>query len=158
MNKKAIVLAILLIISLGFLFFSLHLSGKKPVQAKNETGAVSTEEFWKETTGLLEKSRLANLPVYYHPTKRDPMQSAFVSTSTNSPQPFKLMIKGTPYSLTGIIIGQDKAAAIINEKIYRVGDIVETWKIVSIKKDRVLLVEGVQTQTLRLGKTESNPL
>ena len=157
MNKKTIVLAGLLIFSLGFLFFSFHLAGKKPIQVKNEPGVISEENFWKETADLLEKSRLAGIPVYYHITKRDPMQPA-LTADTNSLQPFKLMVKGTPYSLTGIIIGQDKAAVIINEKIYRVGDIVETWKIVSIKKDRVLLEEGAQSQTLRLGKTESKPL
>lgn len=157
MNKRTIVLAVLLIFSLGFLFFSLHLAGKKPIQAKNETGVISEEDFWKETSDLLEKSKSAKLPIYYHATKRDPMQPVFAA-NTNSLQPFKLMIKGTPYSLTGIMLGPDKAAAIINEKIYRVGDTIETWKISSIKRDRVLLEEGAQSQTLKLGKNESNPL
>ena len=155
-----IVLAVLLLFSLWLLFFSLRLAGKKPNQVKIETGAtgvVSEEDFWKETADLLEKSKPAKLPIYYHATKRDPMQPAFTADA-NSQQPFKLMIKGTPYSLTGIMLGPDKAAAIINEKIYRVGDNLETWKIASIKKDRVLLEEGVQIQTLKLGKKESNPL
>ena len=156
MNKKTIVLAVLLLFSVGFLFFSLHVTREKPTQTNNEAGVGSEEDFWMETADLLEKSKLAGTPIYYHATKRDPMQPAFVA-STNPP-PFKLMIKGTPYSLTGIMVGPEKAAAIINEKIYRVGDVLETWKIVSIKKDRVLLEEGAQIQTLKLGKKESNPL
>ena len=161
MNKKTIVLAALLIFSLGFLFFSLHPAGKKPISVKNTTEVVNTEDFWKETADLLEKSRLAELPAYYHSIKKDPMQPAFTLAGGANPlaaQPFKLMLKGTPSSLTGIMLGPNKAAAIINEKIYRVGDTVETWKIVSIKKDQVLLKEGAQLQTLKLGKAEFNPL
>jgi len=149
MNKKTIVLAILMLFSLGFLFFSLHLAGKNPIQAKNEIGAIGEEDFWKETANLLEKSRLAGLPAYYHPTKRDPMQPVFVA-GTNSLPPFKLMIKGTPYSLTGIIIGPDKAAVIINEKIYRVGDTVDDKKIVAIERNRVILKREMDEEILRL--------
>ena len=144
----------LLLLSVWFLFYSLRLAGKKPAQIKTEAGVMSEEAFWTETTDLLEKFRLAELPAYYHPTKRDPMQP----TGSDSAQPFKLMVKGTPYSLTGIMVGSDKTAAIIDEKICRVGDTVETWKIVAIEKDRVLLADGIRSQILKLGKTEFSPL
>jgi len=157
MNKKTIVLAVLLIFSLGFLFFSLHPAGKKPIPVKNETGMISEEDFWKETADLLEKSRLAGLPAYYHPTEKDPMRqpmqpAAFAYAGANSlAQPFKVMVKGTPYSLTGVLVGKGRTgAAIINEKIYRVGDTVGDKKIVAIEKNRVVLKKGTEEEILRL--------
>ena len=157
MNKKTIVLAVLLIFSLGFLFFSLHLAGKKPIPVKNEIGVISAENFWKETAYLLEKSRLAGLPAYYHPTEKDPMQQpmqpVFVAGANPLlPQPFKLMVKGTPYSLTGVLVGKGRTggAAIINEKIYRVGDTVGDKKIVAIEKNRVVLKKGTEEEILNL--------
>ena len=146
----------LILVSLGFLVFSLHLAGKKPIQVKNETGVISAENFWKETADLLEKYRLAGLPAYYHTTKRDPMpmqqQPAFVYADTNSSAaPLKLMIKGTPYSLTGVLVGKGRTgAAIINEKIYRVGDTVGDKKIVAIERNRVVLKKGTEEEILRL--------
>ena len=152
MNKKTVILAILLIFSLGFLFFSFHLSGKKPIQVKNETGVISAENFWKETADLLEKSRLAGLPAYYHPIQKDPMQPAFALAGGANPlPPLKLMIKETPYSLTGVLIGKGRTgAAIINEKIYRVGDIVDGKKIIAIERNRVILKKGTDEEILRL--------
>lgn len=135
-----------LLISVAFLIFSLRLAGKKPTPVKNETETVSAEEFWKETTGLLEKFRLAELPAYYHPTKRDPMKP----TGGGPVQPFKLMVKMTPYSLTGIMVGPERAAAIIDEKIYRVGNNIDDKTVAAIEKRQVILKKGMTEEILRL--------
>ncbi|MFA5393175.1 MAG: hypothetical protein WC081_05890 [Candidatus Ratteibacteria bacterium] len=151
MNKKPIVLAVLMLFSLGFLFFSLHLTGKKPNPVKNETEVIGEENFWKETADLLEKSKQAGMPIYYHTTQKDPMRPAFTSAGTG---PFQLILKGelAPSSLTGILLGNGgKATAIINEKILRVGDIVNDKKIVAIEKNRVILKRGTDEEILRFG-------
>ncbi|MFH2068219.1 MAG: hypothetical protein ABII89_01980 [Candidatus Omnitrophota bacterium] len=154
MNKKTVFLAVLLLFSLGFLFFSLRLAGKKPIQAKIEPGiteVINEEDFWEETADLLEKSKSVNLPIYYHATKRDPMQPVLASAGAGSSQPFQLIIKGTPYSLTGTMVGPNKASAIIDEKIYRVGDTLNDKKIIAIERDRVILKKGTDEEVLRLG-------
>ena len=150
MNKRTLALFGLLLISVAFLFFSLRLAGKKPVTVKGETGVANEEEFWTETAGLLEKYRLAGIPAYYHVINKDPMRPPFASAGAGSAQPFQLMIKGTPYSLTGTMVGPNKSAVIIDEKIYRVGDGIDDKKVVCIEKRRVVLKKGTDEEVLRL--------
>jgi len=164
MNKRMIVLSALVLLSVGILLLlSLRSSGKPPAQTKNEAGGEvtgTTEEgkvaggfFWKETANLSENSRMLVIPIYYHPTKKDPMQPAF--TSAEAGPAFKLMIKegasASASSLTGILLGNSRrGAAIINEKIYRVGDMVDGKKIVAIERNRVILRKGTDEEILRL--------
>ena len=178
MNKKTKILAVLMVFTLGLLFFSLR-TANKPTGTKTtreakktitdktgtgtttekgaeqapeqspETAKISKEDFWTETANLAANSRMLVIPVYYHPTKRDPMQPTF--TSAEAGPAFKLMIKGTSASLTGVLVGKGRAgAAIINEKIYRVGDIVDDKKIIAIEKNRVILKKGTDEEILTL--------
>ena len=54
--------------------------------------------------------------------------------------------------LTGIMLTPSGAQAIINRKIVKVGDIIEEKKIVTIKKDYVILFESDTRYILRLKK------
>ena len=189
MNKKTIILAILMVATLLLLLFSARMANR-PVKSKKtpaakettnkpvvstrtetttepktettagketgqtpeenpETAPVSKADFWKETVTLLEKSKQARTPLYYHLTKRDPMQPAFAYAEAG---PFKLMLKGgmTSASLTGILLGNGKAIAIINEKILRVGDLVDGKKIIAIERNRVILKRGMDEEILRM--------
>jgi hypothetical protein len=181
MNKKMLILAVLMLFTLGFLLFSIRMANKPPKSKltqpakETETGAtagaapaVKTEkgtgqtpdqsvktaqasetDFWGETATILEKSKKAGMPLYYHATRRDPMQPAFAYAESG---PFKLMLKDgtTSASLTGVLLGTGKASAIINEKILRVGDMVDGKKIVAIEKNRVILKKGTDEEILRL--------
>ena len=150
MNKRMIVLSALVLLVIGILLLSLRSSGKPPAQTKKESEKVAGGSFWKEIAALSKNPRMLEIPVYYHPTKRDPMQPVF--TYAEAGPSFKLMIKGgASASLTGILLGNGKATAIINEKIFRVGDIVEGKKIIAIEKNRVILKKGMDEEILRLG-------
>ena len=146
MNKRIIILFGLLLFSVWFLFYSLRLAGKKPAQIETETGVMNEKEFWTETADLLERAGLAAMPAYYHAISKDPMRP-FVPAGAG---PFTLMIKGTPYSLTGTLVGPERSAAIIDEKIYRVGDGLDDKKVISIKKREVVLKKGADEEVLRL--------
>jgi len=178
MNKKTKVISVLMLLTLGLLLFSIRMANK-PAKAKTtpetketitdatgtetttEKGAeqteiapVSNEDFWTEVANLSKNSRMLETPIYYHPTKRDPMQPTFIRAEADQPAAFKLIIKvGAPKpTLTGILLGNSRTggAAIINDKIYRIGEIVNDKKIIAIERNRVILKRGMDEEILRL--------
>jgi hypothetical protein len=48
------------------------------------------------------------------------------------------------------MVGPERAVAIIDEKIYRVGSAVDDKKIVAIERNRVILKKGTDEEVLRL--------
>ena len=167
MNKRMMILLGLVLVSAGLLLTSFRLLGGKPAPTKTaeetklddslqtdsqqtDTVVFHEEDFWKETPALLEKSRAARAPVFYHAPRRDPMRLTFTNGEISSVPPFKLIIKTPPATLTGVLLGNGKAAAIINEKIYRVGDLVDGRRIVAIERNRVILKRGPDEEILRL--------
>ncbi len=68
------------------------------------------------------------------------------------PEPIKIVpiIKEEPLSVTGILLGEKRAAAIINGRILRVGDTVEGKTIIAIEKDRVILKKGSEKHILKI--------
>lgn len=69
--------------------------------------------------------------------------------------PQKVSYKKSVFSLRGISIGRDKAFAFINDQIVTTGDTIEGWKVVEIKKERVLLIRGKEKFYLTLPEEES---
>ena len=79
--------------------------------------------------------------------------------------PPKASIEEGPLELTAVILGNGRAVAIINKRIYRVGDMVSNRVIEQILQDRVILSDANGTIELRVqslsderldGKTEAN--
>lgn len=76
--------------------------------------------------------------------KRDPF--------SNSPVLAQMRPSSAGASLSGIIWDQIKPMAVINGKIVKAGDRVDNDTVVIIKKDRVVLNNGIKDYELKLGE------
>ena len=152
MNKKMLVLLVMVVLAVGLLIVSWNLSGRQSASRKKQPEKAAAEKkvdeeaFWKETAQILEKAAALEVSgVYYRSVRRDPMQPP------GSLQPFRLIIKEEPLVLSGIMLGsQGKAAAIVGERIVRVGDTVAGKKIMKIDRNRVILKKGPEEEILTL--------
>ena len=64
----------------------------------------------------------------------------------------KLDTETLRFNLTGILSASDRSLAMINNKILKVGEMVEDFTVSEIGEDSVSLTRGDQTVTLRLGE------
>ncbi len=121
---------------------------------KVEEEITDKKEFWKETADILQKLSFlkGSSEDYYRPIKRNPMEPASYVATRGKTGPFSLIIKEEPLHLTGILLDEGKKAAIIDEKIVRIGDTIAGKKIVTIEKGRVVLRKGQEEEILTLAR------
>jgi hypothetical protein len=122
--KRQKVIAVLIPVMVTILIFVFswvlrtpsHVKATAPVPKPSEAVAVSNNEIdWQ-------------IPVHYPATLRDPMQ--FGSATATQVEIGRLIVKG-------IVVGEDKSAAIINSQIMREGEEILGVTVVKINKDSV---------------------
>lgn len=144
-RKKIILIAVLLIL------FALILILRKPIQRKTKVVPVS-----KVPSVAIEKPappvpEEAFAPLEIRRVKgsiswgRDPFLSPLVKRVSEEGVP-----KVGALILTGIVRDEEGVQAIIGDYIVNVGDIINGKKVISIKKNEVVLMKGKERETLKL--------
>ena len=136
-NKKEIIITAILIIVL-LLVVSMSMRKKHPSERKS----VSTTVKIKNTVSSLSaKPVKANKNIIDSQIKRAQLpwgRDPFFLVNSK-----KVYNKGRNLSLKGISLGQDgRGYAFINDEIVTVGETVAGYKVIDIKRDKVLLRKG----------------
>ncbi len=160
-NKKLIIaLPILLLVS-SSIWINLFKSSK-PSSAKSQQLDIET---------LLDKNLTLRLAAQLKEPERQAVKSRFANWSRN---PFDLVKKEKPpqdaaavteepkavipdnppdqLNLSGIFWNQDKSTALINNEVVKVGSQMESYTIVDIKKDTVIVTNGRRAFELKMGE------
>ena len=137
-DKKLIILIILMVAAALSLIYGITVSPKGKRGTSVKTPVVEQHE------GVEPARRIV-------PTKRRAKKTAFTIWGRNPFVPKQAPIApGAELSLDGIMWHEANPKAMINGIIVGVGDKIGPNKIVSIKKDRVLLNDGIEDFAIRL--------
>jgi len=146
MTKKRIVLLVALLVLLVFLIV-LRKPRRQRVKVASLLEAPSVTEEKKappapeEAFAPLEIKRVKG-PISWG---RDPFLSPLVKEVSEEGTP-----KVGALILTGIVRDEEGVQAIIGDYIVNVGDIINGKKVISIKKNKVVLIKGKERETLKL--------
>lgn len=78
-------------------------------------------------------------------------ENPFVADRGAGSSPALISNRGeTGYALSGILWDAESPSAVINNQVVGLGDRLDQWQVMEIRKDRVVLSDGSSTQTLRV--------
>ena len=137
-NKKLIIAIVLCIAGILSLIYGLTV----PTKGKRKTG--SSAEILHSASAVMGEKKIV-------PKRRRAKKTEFTSWDRN---PF--VPKGTPgafggnFTLEGIMWNKENPEAMINNVIVRRGDNLSGYKVIEIRKDKVVLSDGTEDFILRL--------
>jgi len=145
MNKKVITLMCLMAVFIVMLVWTFRTLGvfkaspsAKKTQIAEEDELLEEEFFWKKTGEILAKIREKEEPLGFPAIATDPMKAG--------------ISREFSFCVSAILLNENRAVVIINDKILRVGDIIEGEEIIAIEKNRVILQRGTEEHIIEIEK------
>jgi hypothetical protein len=125
-------LILLLILSI-FAIFSIYRGLIKTTKPKHKKGSLR-RELEKTETEIFKKRKKTRYPQWG--------RSPFL--------PSEYIKKTTSLVLNGILWDKDNPQAVINGKLVKIGSKIDSKEVIEIKKDRVILSDGIRIFELKL--------
>jgi len=157
-QENSIILGIftaLFVILVSISIFTIPLRSKAGFSAPPQIGALQA------LPGIHEKKGVNARPPGFQPGEkvtvsgwgRDPFASSWLQQESQAARAVSSDMGGEELTVTLILMSETKKIVAINHKIYREGDMVRDEKIVSIKRDAVVLEKNGARRLLVLPKS-----